>query len=146
VCSTSGGSFPPGHVLFTLGLLHLHQRAESSFGGLRWSALLFQNVVVFEAMVVLKMVKTNQIWFEMVIVFGFNGLKWMFIPKYVVFHSSRSVWKAWPLSIEVPVWMRSLFQIVIGMFPVSNYYLFEAQAYGSRILVCVCCAKILHPP
>jgi hypothetical protein len=29
---------------------------------------------------------------------------------------------------------------------VSNYYLFEAQAYGSRILVCVCCAKILHPP
>lgn len=57
--------FPPGHVLFTLGLLHLHQRAESSFGGLRWSALLFQNVVVFEAMVVLKMVKTNQIWFEM---------------------------------------------------------------------------------
>ena len=56
VCSTSGGSFPPGHVLFTLGLLHLHQRAESSFGGLRWSALLFQNVVVFEAMVVLKMV------------------------------------------------------------------------------------------
>ena len=38
VCSTSGGSFPPGHVLFTLGLLHLHQRAESSFGGLRWSA------------------------------------------------------------------------------------------------------------
>lgn len=27
----------------------------------------------------------------------------------------------------VPVWMRSLFQIVIGMFPVSNYYLFEEE-------------------